>query len=229
MEKPPLDSKHAPEFFDLFGAPKCDPPKANPRFETPNTDPGNHPDATPEKSYVEEMGEVADDMRQLYTDFGMRPYRVFSVVYDWTGGEVGRGDQVVLSEQEFLPTPLVDLSGSGSKMTAAGRKTDGTAMLKEISPRYTEDDIYGLFPTRLSGSQRFFIEVRMDARDGPNPIRRRYTVRRTPYRDAENFQWVVPLYSQEKDRNREGELNAPKFYPKRLNRDGPPGFGDGDV
>lgn len=228
MDKPPLDPKHAPEFFDLFGAPKCDPPKANPRFKTPNTDPSVHPEASPERSLVEDMGEVADDMRQLFTDFGARPYRVFSVVYDWTGGEVGRGDAVILSEQELLPTPLVDLSGSGSQMTAAGRKSDGVARLTEVSPRYTEDQIYGLFPTRLEGSQRFFIEVRMDARDGDSPIRRRYTIRRVPYRDPLNFQWIIPLYSQEEDRDRDtGELGKTRFYPARLNREGPPGFDEG--
>lgn len=222
-----LDPKHAQEFFDLFGAPKCDPPPANPRNETPEDDPDLHANDDPELSLVEELGEVADDIRQIHTDIGTRPYRVFSVVYDWTGGEVGRGEARILSEKEILPTPKVDLSGSGTQATAAGRKSDGTAKLTEVSPRYTEDQIHALFPTRLTGSQRSFIEVRMDARDGDQPIRRRYTVRMAPYRNPTKFEWVVRLRSQEQDRNRQGELQTPQFYPKRLDREGPPGANTG--
>lgn len=221
-----LDPKHAEEFFDVFGAPKCDPPAANPRFETANDDPAVHANGSPEVSLVEELGAVADELRQIHTDLGTRPYRVFSVVYEWTGGEVGRGEPRVLSEQEILPTPLVDISGSSRGTTAAGSKSEGTAKLTEVSPRYTEDQIHALFPTRLQGAQRAFIEVRMDARDGSEPIRRRYTIKMAPYRNPTRFEWVVRLNAQEQDRTRAGEISTPKFYPKRLNREGPPGAGD---
>ena len=78
-EKLPLDPEHAPEWFDLFGEPcKKEPCRDNPRLETANNDPAVNPDNSPGSSLINEMGSVADDLRQLYTDFGAHPYRVFS-------------------------------------------------------------------------------------------------------------------------------------------------------
>lgn len=208
-----MDPRYADEFFDLFGAPKP-PIEANPRPVTPNEDPAVHPSSAPERSLVESLGAVADDLRQLYTDFGARPYRVFSVVYEWSGGEPGRGEARVVSEQEFLPTPVVSLKSSAKDAKAAGTVQTGSARLEQVSPRYTEDDINALFPTVLLGNQKAFIEVRMDSRDGTKVLRRRYTVRNTPQREALSFQWVVELYAQQEPRERSDDRVEPTYlYP----------------
>lgn len=203
-------------FHDLFGAP-CPPAKAqNPRLETPNEDSSLGPLCDPSSSLADDLGDVADDMRQLLTEAGLRPYRVFSIVTRWTGGAEGLGDEVLVSETEFLPTPFVDLRPVQSQMTAAGRKERGNARLREMSPRYTEDDISQLFPTDLPDDHYSFIEVRHDARDG-NTQRRRFTVSDVPWRDAENFEWLVDISVQQTARKRDGQLGGePTAWPERL-------------
>ena len=185
-----------------------DVPKArsNPRPTPPNVDPGLGPNPQPERSLVEDMQPIVDDARQLNTDFGLRPYRVVSVVVRWTGGERGRGDPVVESEKEFLPTPKVkDYSASlDGELKAAGITDRGTIRLSEISARYTEDDLDALFHLQpLPKDREGFVEVRHDRRDGETK-RRRFVVEGVPFHDAENFQWVCRLLAQDPDRTRAG-------------------------
>ena len=160
-----------------------------------------------EPTLVEELGEVADDLRQLATDFGARPYRVFAIVVAWSGGEVGRGTQEVFSETELLPTPYVDLSTLRYVVTSAGRTDNGTVQLFEVSPRYTQDDIETLFYRDLQLNEQHFIEIRMDGRDGVDPVRHRFVITGVPFRDADGFQWVLTLKIQQEERNRDGTLS----------------------
>lgn len=209
-----LDPEHAQEFVDLFGAKDCDEPKpSNPRFVFEHE---NTPLTCPQSSLTESLGSVVDRMRQLSTDFGQRPYRVFSVVYQWSGGEEGKGDLSIVAENEFLPTPLVDIGSTGKEATPAGTKETGGARMSELSPRYTEDQIEALLPTALQDGQFSFVEVRMDARDGSSVVRRRYTIKDTPRRRVEEFDWFVKLTVQQSPRTRAGELKAPMLYPARL-------------
>lgn len=163
------------------------------------------------------MGPLVDELRQLNTDFGLRPYRVFSVVVAWDGGAVGRGTPRVVSELEFLPTPLVNLKPLRKEMRAAGKIEQGSAFLSELSPRYTEDDIDLLFRRgRLEPGQEAYVEVREDARDGSTK-RRRFQVRGVPFREAESFQWVVTLTSEQQDRERNGEIGGRDTTPPLRN------------
>lgn len=180
---------------------------SNPRLMQPGRDPALHPNRAPGRSLVESLGGVVDSLRQLATDFGLRPYRIFSVVVKWTGGSSGRGDAVVVSERELLPTPkLVDTASLEGEATPGGYLNRGSVRLVQVSPRYTEDDARALFhvqplPTDMDG----FIEMRIDARDGSTE-RRRFTVKSVPFRNAGRFEWVVPLTSQQGDRSRSGEV-----------------------
>lgn len=153
------------------------------------------------------MGGIVDELRQLNTDFGLRPYRVFSVVVEWSGGAIGRGDPRVASELEFLPTPVVNLKPMRTTMRSAGKIEEGNAYLSELSPRYTEDDIQLLFPKKpLKEAQEAFVEVREDARDGSTK-RRRFQVRGVPFREADNFQWAATLSNEQEERQRSGALD----------------------
>jgi len=206
-----FNAEHAKEFFDLFGS-SLKTPKNIPRVVTPNTDPRVHPNRNPGASLVESLGATVDDLRQLRTDFGLRPYRVFSVVYEWDGGSPGRGAPHIISALEFLPTPVV-IMNPRKVVTAAGSAFDGSAALSEVSARYTEDDIAALFPRLLGPAQQSYIEVRLDARDGANPNLRRYTVTSIPQLDAAKFEWTARLETQQNDRIRfTGELDPLKFY-----------------
>lgn len=189
----------------------------NPRARTPDRDTRLHPNRAPGRSLVESLGGVVDDLRQLATDFGLRPYRVFSVVVKWTGGSSGRGDAVVASERELLPTPkLVDTTGLRGEASPAGAFNRGSIRLREVSPRYTEDDVRALFHTQpLPADTDGFIEVRIDSRDGITE-RRRFVVRSVPFRDAQRFEWVVPLESQQGDRSRSGEVSDDTKSPNEV-------------
>lgn len=210
-----VEPEYAQQYADLFGE-DCEakPHDANPRHVL-STSIGPNP--APQDSLTEDLASVADDLRQLYTDFGQRPYRVVSVIYAWSGGQEGIGDLSIVSEREFLPTPHVDIRGGRNEMTAAGQKLQGTAKLTQVSPQMTEDEILAFAPVApLPQGQQSFIEIRMDERDGTQVVRRRYTVRDVPYRNATKFDWEVPLAAQQQPRNRDGELKGPMLYPDRL-------------
>jgi len=186
--------------------PTCD-RCGNPRAQTSNS-PGapQHAACAPSRTLVEELGSVVDDLRQLNTDFGLRPYRVFSVRVRWTGGEVGRGECRTESVTEFLPTPRLDEPGVQGAPRSAGLPERGQARLRELSPRYTEDQIRGLLCCSLSlpPGVEGWVEVMMDARDGLAQ-RRRFVVSGMPYRDAGRFEWRATLIRQDQDRARGGE------------------------
>lgn len=179
----------------------------NPRIDQPNTDMELHPNSAPSASLVESFGALVDDLRQLYTDVGLRPYRMFSVTYRWLGGEIGRGEPVVVDETEFLPTPKISMMGLRGDPKSAGLAERGDIRVTEISPRYTEDQIFSLFHcSPLPKGYQGFIEVTMDARDGSSP-RRRFSVFGVPSREADKFQWSTQLVRQDASRTRSGEPN----------------------
>lgn len=215
-----MTPEEARQFADVFGEPQCEVTCSNPRAQTPNTDPAIGANPLPCRSLVEGLGEVADDLRQLYTDFGLRPYRLFSVVVSWSGGEIGRGTASVASETEFLPTPKVDVRPLSREATEAGEVERGQIRVSEISPRYTEEDIRVLFHTQpLPAGHEGFVEMRMDGRDGKYAVRHRLIVADTPWRQADKFQWTVRMVAQDEPRSRTGVLPQPVRYPVRLRGD----------
>lgn len=185
-------------------------PRTNPRAVRPNDDTQLGALGAPELSLVEDLADVVDDLRQLNTDFGLRPYRVFSVVYRWTGGAKGRGDAVLESETEFLPTPnITEVDQLRGQLTSGGTDEQGRIRMDEISPRYTEDDIRALFHVQpLPDGDEGFLEMRVDQRDG-STARRRFTTQNVPMRRADKFDWTVRLLEQQPPRSRSGVLPQP--------------------
>lgn len=172
---------------------------------------GAGPLSDPCFSLVESLGETVDSLRQLYTDFGLRPYRLFSVVYEWSGGDVGRGTPRVISDEELLPTPKVrETSGVAGEVRSGGLVERGSIRLEQVSPRYTEDQIRVLFhQLPLGPSRQGFLEMRVDRRDGCTE-RRRFIVRGIPFRHAEGSEWRVTLLRQDEDRLRNGTPPGPR-------------------
>jgi len=174
-------------------------PRSNPRPVTPNTDPQLHPLTEPSLSLANELGLVVDDLRQLYTDFGLRPYRVFSVVVRWASGTVGYGEVQECTRTEILPTPNVVMRGVNNQATDVGIHEVGSIRIDEISPNYTEADIDELFAMQpLPKGYEAFWEVHVDRRDG-RTVRRRFVPADAPFRDAENFQWSGRFTKQDDD------------------------------
>lgn len=188
---------------------------SNPRALLPGDEPGIGPNPSPERSFVNELQETVDELRQIATDLGVRPYRVFSVLIEWDGGAVGRGVARCVKEVEILPTPKVnETSGVQGEIRSAGLVERGSVTLSQVSGSYTEDQVRSMFmlaplgPTApgdgLKPGQETFIEVRVDARDGVTE-RRRFVVRGMPYRKAEAFEWRVSLMRQDMERARNGQ------------------------
>lgn len=135
--------------------------------------------------------EAADCIRQIATDFGLRPYRVFLVWIEWTADEnddgfirdeeldlddkeVGVGRPVLLQEIEILPTPLVRVAGISKRQDAVGLTESGSISITEISARFREDVLMGLlpqyrheeYPETLRKGVEFFWEIREDRPTG---------------------------------------------------------------
>jgi hypothetical protein len=175
---------------------------SNPRPITPDRDPRLHPNARPERSLAEDLAGIVDEARQMVTDFGMRPYRVFSVVVRWSGGARHRGTPEVVSTEEFLPTPSID-GRLSRELREAGAVERGVVRLTGLSSRYTEDDIDRLCRRIGRDGDEHYIEVVMDERDGVSE-RRRYVVSAVPFRRPESFDWEAQLTRQDEGRTRQG-------------------------
>lgn len=136
------------------------------------------------------MARVVDESRQLVADMGMRPYRIFSVLEVWDGGEPGRG-AMTREEVEWTPTPKLDISSLNREFRAAGSVERGTVRLRGVSPRMTEDEIMRRCGCDAREGARAIIEARSTV-----SATRRFVVAGAPYLDAERFEWVVPLRAQ---------------------------------
>jgi hypothetical protein len=88
------------------------------------------------------FGPIADRLRQLATNFGIRPYRVFLTWTKWTGVERGQGTEVMLRRAEILPTPLVvSLDNQVNSPMHAGVLPVGTLRVSRISVASFSRDI----------------------------------------------------------------------------------------
>lgn len=169
---------------------------------------------------ADDLAAVADELRQLKVDCGLRPYKVFSVVVEWSSGELYRGCETVICEQEFTPTPYIDLRPMYTVMSPVGQLEHGDVVMREISPTLSEDQVRNLCfdGFELKNGQQKYIEVRYDERNGTPERRRRFVIRGVPWHDAERFEWVVTLSDQNIERDRAGlpeeihEINPPKVY-----------------
>lgn len=158
-----------------------------------------------DRSLGDELPELVDEAQQLVADLGLRPYRIFSVVEQWTGGARGRGDVQIIREQEFTPPPVLRRKGLRRDMKSAGVVERGLLTLTRISARYTEEEIRSFFPTDLERGQYAYIEQRFDGRNGGEPQRRRFTIASVPELQIPGrFEWTVDVRPQDDPRDAAG-------------------------
>lgn len=140
-----------------------------------------------EHSLAEDLIPVADDIRQLATEFGLRPYRVFLVWVGYTSDEdadglpdvdvqgtapddntIGAGRPFLIAEMELLPTPRVGpLGGVRQNLEPVGLTEAGGLTIDQISASYSEDLLFGLLyelrdeqhPAQLRPGVQFFYEI----------------------------------------------------------------------
>lgn len=161
------------------------------------------------------LAPVADSLRQLYTSFGLRPYRVWLVHVIWSSGRVGVGSPVVIARREIVPTPLVrDMSAVQQVLAATGLHEDGQVSVSQISTKFAEDDLMGRTPdlqdpalqrTSRDGVQ-FFWEIVQDRRIDPRAIPRRFAPVSAPVLARDGLQWTITLVRQQFDSGRDGAL-----------------------
>lgn len=136
-----------------------------------------------------------DKIRQLNTNFGLRPYRVFLVITEWTGQRRGQGVERVLSETELLPTPKIESFASlNLQLMSAGLEEVGDLRISEISPKYTGEQLLGRHTdnTELLKNQGFRWEVVL-YKQGNEPIRRSFVPKGLPDFMPGRVQWAVSL------------------------------------
>ncbi len=100
--------------------------------------------ATLAKSLINKLQPVADNVRDLASKFGLRPYKVSVITTRWTGPNRGEGTEVLVSELVLLPTPAVNGTGDvDASVGSVGTQEIGIVDITEISGRYTEDQLRG--------------------------------------------------------------------------------------
>lgn len=151
------------------------------------------------------LGPSIDRIRQIATDLGVRPYRVWLVHIKWPGKK-GLGFPQVISKREILPTPRVrDMASTGLSLSAYGLTEVGGLTVDQISAKYSEDDLRGRTPDmvdtvdpRTNDSHvEFYYEVQESRPTTPPPQPRRYVVNGVPSLNRNGMHWIVSLTKQD--------------------------------
>ena len=171
-----------------------------------------------------------DRVRQLATKFGARSRRVFLVWVESTGETAGSGYETIRARRELLPTPRVtDATAITRRPMTIGMVADGSIRVDQISAGwYTEDHLRGIkipaeygdpreqryYPgQQVSGTRDramvrdplvFFYEVVEDGRGDDPPMRRRYKLGASPWRNETSALWGVMLEPMSSDTDRDG-------------------------
>jgi hypothetical protein len=173
------------------------------------------------RTLAQRLSPIADRLRQLNTNLGIRPYRVFLTWTRFGGEKRGEGVETVVYRREILPTPKVaSLDSTTFSLFHAGTVPVGSIKLSEISNvRWTEDLLRGLDPCAIPELAKaktpgqpppmdqgipqpydFFFEVVEDDRGGCEPFRFRYRLLNKPFRLPGKVMWQVMLEKCSEDR-----------------------------
>lgn len=148
---------------------------------------------------------LADALRDLYTQFGLRRYTVSIVTTRWTGARRGVGQEVVERSTLLQPTPLLtDLAGVQEIAQAVGLDEIGSVAITEISGAYSEEILRGL---DVEGNPpepnvQVYYEILFVYPNGDPGERRRFFIKGVPEYQPGKFQWFVRLERARMDRNR---------------------------
>lgn len=176
---------------------------------------------------------TVDRLRQMLTNFGLRPYNVFLTWTKWGGQERGEGNERIFRRIPLLPNPEVqDLTSISLQPYAAGILPVGSVRLTKISARYAQDLLMGLvlpcdpqanFDSQVVGGPpinlteiaiatesvpdpyEFFYEIVEDGRsnDGREPPRARFRPMAAPFRKAGEVEWNILLERVSEDMARD--------------------------
>lgn len=160
---------------------------------------------------VHRIGRIADNARGIATRLGARPFRVFMVWEQWSGGERGEGTVTTTTRIELLPTPKIEnIDALVSPTTIAGTIPTGNIRIRDVSSyEYTQEVLSGtLMPNqsdKIPDPYNFFYEVVEDDRHGVNPRRMSFRLTAPPALIATSAMYVLLLERISEDRNRAGD------------------------
>ena len=152
---------------------------------------------------------TVDNLRDLMTRFGLRPYEVRMVRTKWSGGERGLGQEFVVFDEPILPTPLIlGMDGITRIVQPVGLDEVGGCQLSQVSGRYAEGYLTGRDSegNPVDGDTQYYFEVVFptpgEVADGAP--RRRFYASSAPLYDPSNFEWRVSLQRSHSDRRNDG-------------------------
>lgn len=159
------------------------------------------------RSLAVSLRPVADNLRQLASELGASPYRVFMVHTKWSGAKPGRGNESILRVVEILPTPRVRAINSlTGRPTSVGILEAESVSVDRISAdRYNEDQLGGrVGGVEIPDDQSFYYEVVEDGRSTPNPLRRRFRAASPAGLSQVGLDFSLRLERSSEDRSRRG-------------------------
>lgn len=139
---------------------------------------------------VDDLLPDIDGLRgDLHADFGVRPFRVYTVRRAWSGTMVGEGTATD-TVAEITPAPRVlTWDGYEFDLTHGGIVSKGELKLTEVSLTYTHTEITG---GTLAQNVQWFI--RIDEGHGQGQPSRYYVHAKPPFPDREkDIGWVIWL------------------------------------
>lgn len=151
---------------------------------------------------------LADDLRDLLTQFGLRTYAVRTVRVQWSGGKRGRGTPVVIAEETLLPTPKIGTLEDVKEFAQSIGITElGQLTLKQISGRYTEQQLRGFSDVGepLPADEEFYYEIEFFPNDSGPSTKRRFAVKGVPTYKPGALQWTIDLEKANDNRTRGGD------------------------
>jgi len=159
------------------------------------------------------LAPCVDQIRDLYTKFGMRPYTVNLVHTRSAGGARGYGVEQVISVVPVLPTPKIEsISSLDMSRFSVGGDESGSLRVSQISTRFTEAQLLGRTDNddSIPDDLNFFYEIAF-TRNGLAPTLRRMYPSSVPQLSPGGFEWEIQLTRSNVDRagigahgNREG-------------------------
>lgn len=165
------------------------------------------------RSYAQSLAAsfipVADQIRGLAVDMGMRPYVVRIVTVRWSGRRPGVGTPLLVSETALEPVPeVVGLDTlQEESVEGLGFSETGRIVLRGVSGTYSEDLLRAVTPDELLGSDpsvETFYEVETLNLDGSEGDRRRFAIVGVPVWTPGQVGYTVQLERTQGDRRRDG-------------------------
>ena len=159
--------------------------------------------AEAERTLVHRFGKRVNRLRQIAVRFGLRPYRVWMVWYQWTGDAVGEGTQEEVKREEILPTPDV-VDSTKFLFLTGGKVDDGMMVMRKVDPTLGEMLLNGqLYAGDVPGSPcpdettggptQFYFLVKEDGRSPGVVMERWFTLVGTPFRKAGQLDWDLTI------------------------------------